>query len=116
MPVRGNREWASNPEVLAQTQFPKKDTSSKTGTDASPQPKGTLSQSLGAIIQNFKSISTRRTNQLLLSPGATLWQRNYYEHIIRNEEELTAIRKYILDNPLKWGHDRERPRKGEAST
>jgi len=38
-----------------------------------------------------------------------LWQRNYYEHVIRNGEELNAIRQYIVDNPLRWAEDRENP-------
>jgi len=38
------------------------------------------------------------------------WQRNYYEHIIRNEKELNKIREYIHNNPLKWELDRENPK------
>ena len=38
-----------------------------------------------------------------------LWQRNYYEHIIRNEESLNRIREYIANNPLQWELDRENP-------
>ena len=38
-----------------------------------------------------------------------LWQRNYYEHIIRNDRELDAVRQYIVDNPAKWAEDREHP-------
>ena len=38
-----------------------------------------------------------------------LWQRNYYEHVIRNEESLHRIREYILDNPARWEFDRENP-------
>jgi putative transposase len=38
-----------------------------------------------------------------------LWQRNYYEHVIRNEESLLRIRQYILDNPARWAFDRENP-------
>ena len=38
-----------------------------------------------------------------------LWQRNYYEHIIRNEDELNKIREYIQNNPLKWDLDKENP-------
>lgn len=38
-----------------------------------------------------------------------LWQHNYYEHIIRNEGELSRIRRYIAENPLKWALDRENP-------
>ncbi len=41
-------------------------------------------------------------------PGK-LWQRNYYEHIIRNEDELNRIRQYICDNPLNWETDEENP-------
>jgi REP element-mobilizing transposase RayT len=41
-------------------------------------------------------------------PGK-LWQRNYYEHIIRDESELAHIREYILHNPLQWAVDRENP-------
>jgi putative transposase len=73
--------------------------------DASPlksipsRPKGTKSGSLNAIIQNYKSVSTRRINFLRGSPGKTLWQRNYYEHIIRNDEEWARIAAYINNNP-----------------
>jgi len=38
-----------------------------------------------------------------------LWQRNYYEHIIRDEESLDRIRQYIADNPARWTFDRENP-------
>ena len=78
--------------------------------DASPlQPRGTQSRSLGAIIQNFKSVSTRKANRLYFEPGNKIWQRNYYERIIRNDRELNAIREYILDNPLNWALDKENP-------
>jgi REP element-mobilizing transposase RayT len=77
---------------------------------ASPQPpKGTKAGSLNAIIQNFKSISTRKINQVLQTPGNKIWQRDYFERVIRNERELDAIRQYIQDNPLKWGTDQENP-------
>jgi len=38
-----------------------------------------------------------------------LWQRNYFEHVIRNEQSLNRIRQYIVDNPARWGFDRENP-------
>ncbi|MGF1613691.1 MAG: transposase, partial [Gammaproteobacteria bacterium] len=38
-----------------------------------------------------------------------VWQRNYYDHIIRNDESLNRIRQYILDNPARWAMDRENP-------
>jgi putative transposase len=75
--------------------------------NASPvrQPKGTKPKSLSAIIQNFKSISTRRVNQLLRTLGHSLWQHGFYDRIVRNEKELNRIRCYIEDNPLKWELD-----------
>ena len=65
--------------------------------------------SLGAIVRAFKSATTRRINQIRNTLGQPVWQRNYYEHIIRNEDELDLIRGYIVDNPLRWHLDRENP-------
>ena len=61
---------------------------------------------MGAIIGNYKSVTTRRINQIRKTPGMTIWQRNYYEHIIRTERALKAIRKHILDNPVRWHLDK----------
>ena len=78
--------------------------------NASPlHPIGTTPGSLSAIMQNFLSVTTRKINQIRKTPGAKLWQRNYYEHIIRNENELDRIREYILNNPLQWEYDKENP-------
>jgi putative transposase len=60
-------------------------------------------------MRTFKSISAIAVNRRLGSPGSPLWQRNYYEHIIRDERELQAIREYIRYNPLKWEEDEENP-------
>ena len=54
-------------------------------------------------------MSTKRINELRGTPGATVWQRNYYEHIIRDEEELNRVRQYIADNPARWQQDPENP-------
>lgn len=72
-------------------------------------PHGPKPGSVGAIIGQFKSVTTKRFNQILHSPGASLWQRNYYEHIVRNDGELYAIRKYIRENPRKWELDQDNP-------
>ena len=75
-----------------------------------PQPpRGTQSGSIGAIIQNFKSVSTRKINQSRNAVGAPVWHRNYYEHIIRSEKSLEAIRRYIENNPANWAQDEENP-------
>jgi len=70
------------------------------------------SQSLGAIVRGFKSATTTLINAMRNFPGAPVWQRNYYEHVIRNESELTRIRDYIVNNPYQWSLDRENPQKG----
>jgi putative transposase len=70
--------------------------------------------SLGAIIRSFKSATTKRINNLRATPYVPPWQRGYYEHVIRNEDDLRRIREYILTNPLRWELDRENPaRQGE---
>ena len=63
------------------------------------------SQSLGAIIRGFKSVVTKRIRKLTGDTELKIWQRNYYEHIIRNELDLHNIRRYIELNPLKWELD-----------
>ena len=84
--------------------------------NASPlRPRGVMSGSLGAIVGNFKSVTARRINRIRKTPGAPVWQRNYYEHIVRDETELTRIREYIRLNPLKWKLDRENPHRTRRS-
>jgi REP element-mobilizing transposase RayT len=61
--------------------------------------------SLSAVIRGFKSASTRRVNKLRGISGVSIWQRNFWERIIRNERELEAIRRYILANPVNWRKD-----------
>ena len=57
----------------------------------------------------FKSITTKKINILRDAPGTTLWQRNYYEHIIRNENAFDKIRQYIVNNPVSWNMDQLHP-------
>ena len=61
--------------------------------------------SLGSLIAGFKSSATTRINQTRQTPGQRVWQRNYYERIIRNERALNAIREYIYYNPARWSKD-----------
>jgi REP element-mobilizing transposase RayT len=67
-------------------------------------------KSLGSFIAGFKSAATRQMNAHFNTPRRRIWQRNYYEHVIRNEEELSNVRQYIANNPLKWDLDRENPK------
>ncbi|MBM3262027.1 MAG: transposase [candidate division Zixibacteria bacterium] len=64
---------------------------------------------LPEIVRAFKTFSARRINPWRHTPGTPVWQRNYYEHIIRNEESLHRIRQYIADNPARWTEDRNHP-------
>ena len=57
----------------------------------------------------FKTRSTKKLNLLRGTPGQKVWQRGYYDRIIRNQAELDRIRKYIQENPLKWGLDPYHP-------
>ena len=62
---------------------------------------GTTSEALSAVIQNFKMVTSLKINRMRKTPGESIWQRNYYEHIIRSEESLNSIRQYIIENPLR---------------
>ena len=66
-------------------------------------------RSLGSFVAGFKSATTKRINEIRRTPGLPVWQRNYYEHVIRNDDELNHVRQYIIDNPGHWGEDRENP-------
>jgi REP element-mobilizing transposase RayT len=65
--------------------------------------------SIPTIVRAFKSAVTKRINQMRNTPGAPVWQRNYYEHIVRDENELNRIREYINNNPLNWAMDQDNP-------
>jgi putative transposase len=65
--------------------------------------------SISTIIRSFKSAVTKRINELRQTSGIGFWQRNYYEHIIRVDDELNNIREYITNNPLRWHEDEENP-------
>jgi REP element-mobilizing transposase RayT len=74
------------------------------------KPAGTLIGTVGRIIQAFKSISTHQYINGVKKTGwppfqDRLWQRNYYEHVIRNDVELNRIREYIHGNPSQWNSD-----------
>ena len=61
------------------------------------------------IIKLFKSTTTKQINQMQNTPGLKLWQRNYYEHIIRDGHKMARIREYITNNPAQWATDQENP-------
>lgn len=63
--------------------------------------------SIPTIIRAYKSAVTYAINGLEKSRGGAIWQRNYYEHVIRNEKELNTIARYIYYNPFNWQLDRD---------
>ena len=60
---------------------------------------------LPKIIGRFKMNVAKQINKIRQTPGISVWQRNYYEHIVRNETDLQRIREYIVNNPLNWEMD-----------
>jgi len=61
---------------------------------------------LGTVIGLFKSECTKQIRTFINNPQFIVWQRSYYDHIIRNEKEFCRIRQYIKDNPMNWEEDR----------
>ncbi len=64
---------------------------------------------IGAIVGSFKAAVTRRVNAVRGTPGARVWHRNYYEHVIRDEDDLNRLREYVTFNPHRWAEDHENP-------
>ena len=86
---------------------------SKTDVGAGLKPAPTVPaptrHGLSEIVRAFKTFSARRINALHNTVGTPFWQRNYYEHVIRNQSALDQIRQYIADNPARWSEDLENP-------
>lgn len=83
-------------------------------TKGAPTPRvnptpGPKSKSIGAMVGGYKSAVTTRINTLRNNPGAPVWQRNYYEHIIRDEADYNRIVEYIAHNPQRWAEDSLNP-------
>ncbi len=78
------------------------------GPDPTHPPQGAASSAptLAAVMRAFKSLSAIGANKVLGHTGA-FWQRNYYEHVVRNEAELQRIREYVVNNPAHWDEDEE---------
>jgi putative transposase len=72
-------------------------------------PPGVTPGSLGAIVRAYKASVTYRINGIRGYSNPPIWQRNYYEHIIRNDREYNDIWKYIDGNPVNWIDDQLNP-------
>jgi REP element-mobilizing transposase RayT len=100
--IQEGRGEVSSPEIFV---------NGKKGGEIPPLWKLTL----GKIIAYYKYQTTKEINKILNTLGAPFWQRNYYEHIIRDDEDLYNIRRYIHENPVMWEKDEENPvNKGDS--
>jgi REP element-mobilizing transposase RayT len=70
------------------------------------KPVSTFKYSLSEIIRGFKTFTARRINEYENLKGRMFWQSRFYDHVIRNQNELNCIRRYIIDNPFNWEFDR----------
>ena len=73
-----------------------------TGKD---HPTGLMPRSIGAIVGQFKSQVTKQLHSTGRKSKEPFWQRNYYEHAIRDEDDPNRIREYIQNNPIRWLED-----------
>jgi putative transposase len=69
--------------------------------------RGTMNKSLSSFVQGYKAAVTTRINTLRQVRGEPVWQRNYYERIVRDADEYNRFRKYIINNPAYWERDKE---------
>lgn len=81
-----------------------------TGGETPPlQRTDTRRPTLGSIVAYYKYETTKRINAIRDSQGTPVWQRNYYDHIVRNDRELNRIREYIANNAANWNSDADNP-------
>jgi len=81
-------------------------TNAPTAANAAPAQTSPRAYKLSEMIRALKTFSARKINELRGTPGEKIWQRNYYEHIIRNSTAHQRIAEYILTNPLRWETDK----------
>lgn len=73
------------------------------------KPAPTVRHGLPEIIRGFKTFSARMINEFRKTSGTPVWQRNYYDHIIRNDADYDRIAEYIANNPQRWEEDSLHP-------
>ena len=79
------------------------------GAGLKPAPTGRRRHGIPEVVRAFKTFSAGGINAVRGTAGTSFWQRNYYEHVIRDEASLDHIRHYIVDNPARWDEDPENP-------
>ncbi|MBN2107361.1 MAG: transposase [Deltaproteobacteria bacterium] len=76
------------------------------GAGLKPAPTGKR-HGLPEMVRALKTFSSKRINQIRKTPGMPVWQRNYYDHVIRDDDDLNRIREYVINNPANWQEDEE---------
>lgn len=69
------------------------------------QGRGHVPKSISSFVAGFKSHATKKINEYCNTPGGSVWQPRFHDHVVRNYDELNRIRKYIRNNPCKWEND-----------
>ena len=105
----GGRRSSRGGSRTAPTTTVNKPTPDEPTPDEPAPAKSSKRKPLGRLIGAFKTVSTKRMNQMRDTPGERIWQRNFYERIVRDAREHARIRQYIRDNPRRWNADRYRP-------
>lgn len=98
-----SRGVLNTPDFMGESVSPNSEGECNSPQRYSPRLQGP-SQTIGAIVRGYKSAVTKKLNEL--GVGRKVWQRDYYEHIIRNEQSYYNISKYIVNNPSKWWDDK----------
>jgi REP-associated tyrosine transposase len=79
------------------------------GLKPAPTTKSVKRHGLPEIVRAFKTFSARRLNKIRGIRGIPLWQRNYFERVVRDPDEMNRIRQYIANNPARWTDDENNP-------
>ncbi len=95
-----------NDGITRNTGFTKSDRATRWVAPTNARPT-LVPNSIGSIVGQYKSGATIQMIRSRVMPAPGIWQRNYHDHIIRDDDELQRIRKYIRDNPLNWETDEE---------
>ncbi len=103
--LHGEERRATIPERARREPAPTSSDIVRRSERARQEPAPTLSE----IVRRFKTFTANRARQMIILRRGGLWQRNYYEHIIRSEEELNKLRAYTMTNALRWHLDQENP-------
>ncbi|MCF7845663.1 MAG: transposase [Candidatus Peribacteraceae bacterium] len=97
--------WRGGRDVIVETGL--KPVSTGKPVHPKPPPPVRKKYPLSEIVRGFKTFTARKINQRQNTPGQPFWQRNYYDRIIRDENELNHTREYIWNNPKNWANDRK---------